>query len=60
MVFTGNMSVTRLQVNLDMRGESISVYYSQEDTMINSTVIPALNCYKHVRHSVYVEIPDIL
>ena len=41
------MSV-QLEVSLDLSGESLSVYYPKEDTKINITVVPALNCYNQV------------
>ena len=37
------------QVKLDMTGKILEVYYSSEKTMMKSSIVPALNCFKHVR-----------
>ena len=39
-----------------MTGKVFEVYYSKEKTMMNSSIVPALNCFKHVRRDEMIKI----
>jgi len=48
------------QVKLDMTGKILEVYYSLEKTMMKSSIVPALNCFKHDQTELIDHIKTVL